>query len=131
MILLDTHVWIRWLAPENGPLPEKLQDMLETAERLAVSVISCWEIAYLARQGRAQLPLPIEAWLSAALAESGIESLPLTTEIAALAASLPLIHRDPADRFIIATALYWRLPLVSFDEQFRLYPELAGLLLPI
>lgn len=129
MIVLDTHVWVRWLEPENGPLPSRLQALLDSADRLAVSAISCWEIAYLTRQGRAQLPLPIEAWLHEALSGSNIESLPVTTEIAAFAASLPLVHRDPADRFIIATALHYRHPLVSLDEKFSQYSDLSGLLI--
>jgi PIN domain nuclease of toxin-antitoxin system len=109
-------------------LPPRLQELLDTAERLAVSAISCWEIAYLERLGRTRLPLSIDGWLHAALTESNIESLPLTTDIAACAASLPFIHRDPADRFIIATALRYHLPLVSLDEKFPQYPELGGLL---
>lgn len=129
MILLDTHVWVRWLEPENGPLPSRLQALLDAADRLAVSAVSCWEVAYLDRLGRTYLPLPIDAWLHAALQESNIESLPLTTGIAACAAGLPLIHRDPADRFIIATALHHRLPLVSLDSKFPEYINLDGWLI--
>lgn len=129
MIILDTHVWVRWLEPANGPLPPRLQTLLETAESLAVSAISCWEIAYLERMGRAILPLPLDEWLQAALAESDVQCLPLSGEIAVRAASLPLVHRDPADRFIIATALHHGAPLVSLDEQFRHYADLGALLL--
>lgn len=129
MILLDTHVWVRWLEPDNGPLPPRLQALLGTADRLAVSAVSCWEIAYLYRLGRARLPLPIHDWLHAALMESNIESLPLTTDIAAHAADLPLVHRDPADRFIIATAVRYRLPLISLDSKFPEYSDLDGLLI--
>ena len=128
MILLDTHIWVRWLEPENGPLPTRLQELLDASDRLAVSAISCWEIAYLERLGRTRLPLPIDAWMQAALAESNIESLPLTPQISTRAAGLPLIHRDPADRFIIATALQYRLPLISLDEKFPQYADLDGLL---
>lgn len=129
MILLDTHIWLRWVAPDIGPLPRDLQQTLEEAPCLAVSAVSCWELAYLVRMGKVAPSLPLNAWLEAALAESSVDALPLTCDIARLAAELPLIHRDPADRFIIATALWHRCPLVSLDGEFRRYPELAPLLI--
>lgn len=129
MILLDTHIWLRWVAPDTGPLPQKLQQTIDEASRLAVSVVSCWELAYLVRMGKVATGLPLDAWLEAALAESSVDALPLTCDIARLAAELPLVHRDPADRFIIATALWHRCPLISLDGEFRRYPELAPLLI--
>lgn len=46
MILMDTHIWIRWLLP-NDPLPKTLIDLIETTDSLAVSSISCWEVVLL------------------------------------------------------------------------------------
>jgi PIN domain nuclease of toxin-antitoxin system len=46
MILLDTHIWIRWLMPTD-PLPQNLTDLIETADSLVVSSISCWEVILL------------------------------------------------------------------------------------
>lgn len=58
MIVLDTHAWVRWLHPELGqPLPEALRVWLEqTADDLAVSVISCLEVAQLVKRGILDLP---------------------------------------------------------------------------
>lgn len=53
MILLDTHVWVRWVDPQANPLSPGLLDCIETAEQLAVSAVTCWEVAWLARRGRA------------------------------------------------------------------------------
>ncbi|MDP2792898.1 MAG: type II toxin-antitoxin system VapC family toxin [Sulfurisoma sp.] len=128
MILLDTQVWVRWLEPDNGPLPRRLTEQIESGVRLAVSAVSCWEIAYLERRGRIELPLPIDEWLHAALDESGVECLPITLPIAVTAARLTDIHRDPADRFIIATALQLQAKLISLDGKFKDYPELGSLL---
>ncbi|MCX8085860.1 MAG: type II toxin-antitoxin system VapC family toxin [Rhodocyclaceae bacterium] len=130
MILLDTHVWLRWVAPDTGQLPESVRHAIDEAPRLAVSAVSCWELAYLVRVGKIVPSLPLAAWFEAALTESSVEALPLTCEIARFAAELPLIHRDPADRFTIATALWYRCPLVSLDGEFRRYPELVTLLIP-
>ncbi|MGZ4969267.1 MAG: PIN domain-containing protein [Methylobacter sp.] len=45
MILLDTHVWVRWLDPQQKPLAPTLVDVIETADQVAVSAITCWEVA--------------------------------------------------------------------------------------
>ncbi|MDO8789979.1 MAG: type II toxin-antitoxin system VapC family toxin [Sulfuritalea sp.] len=128
MILLDTHVWVRWLAPENGALPASLAQRLDAEADLAVSVVSCWEVAYLHRRGRLVLPLEFDEWLDAALGESGIVCVPLTSGMAVAAAQLSDVHRDPADRFIMATAIQLGISLASLDAAFLNYPELGGLL---
>jgi len=73
-----------------------------------------------------ELPLPVSEWLTEALANSGVESLPVTCEIANRAATLSEIHRDPADRIIIATALVHDVKLASLDSVFPNYQELQN-----
>lgn len=58
MILMDTHIWLRWLLP-NEPLPRNVIDLIETTDSLAVSSISCWEIVLLENFHRIELPLAI------------------------------------------------------------------------
>ena len=94
-LILDTHIWVRWLSSDQ-PLSEKIVDAIEEAEYLAVSSVSCWEVAYLAKRKRILLPD---------------------------------LHRDPADRFIIATALACNLQLISFDERFKLYDSMKNCLI--
>ena len=76
----------------------------QTADDLAVSVISCLEVAQLVKRGILDLPLPLPEWFDAALAESGIACLPVTPALLHASTCLPDLHRDPADRIIIATA---------------------------
>ena len=127
-LLLDTHIWLRWLLPESDPLPERIARLVEDAADLAVSAMSCWEAAYLVKRGRLILPMPIDEWLPAALEGSDIACLPLDGSTAARAAALADIHRDPADRCIIATALVSNRRLLTLDSVIPTYPELAGLL---
>lgn len=129
MILLDTHIWVRWIEPDTDPLPVAISRMIDSSDQVTVSAVSCWEVAYLAKRNRIILPLPMDEWLQAALDESGVTSLPLTAKMAARAASLADIHRDPADRFIIATAIETGATLLTLDSVFKNYPELIGLLL--
>ena len=123
MILMDTHIWLRWLLPDD-PLPQKIIKLIETTEYLAVSSISCWEVVLLEKLHRIELPLSVEEWLKEALNESIVTALPITATIASLAGSLPYHHKDPADRFIIATAIHHDMKLISFDGSFPLYCEL-------
>ena len=125
-MLLDTHIWLRWLSPAGCELPNAVLEKLETDDDLAVSAVSCWEISYLVKRGRLVLPLPLEQWLPAALQGSGIACIPLDGLIAAHAANLADIHRDPADRFIIATALATQRRLLTLDSVIPKYPEMAG-----
>ena len=128
MILLDTHIWIRWIEPDTDPLPAAISKIIDNSDQVTVSAVSCWEVAYLAKRNRLKLPLPINEWLHAALNESGVTSVPLTANMASIAASLADIHRDPADRFIIATAIETGATVLTLDSAFKDYPELTGLL---
>ena len=128
MILLDTHIWVRWIEPDTDPLPIAISRMIDRGDQVIVSAVSCWEVAYLAKRNRLMLPLPTDEWLQAALDESGVTSQPLTAKIASRAAGLADIHRDPADRFIIATAIETGATLFTLDSLFKDYTELTGLL---
>ena len=124
MMILDTHAWVRWLHPELAqPLPMPLREKLELEEdALAVSAISCLEVAQLAKKGVLRLPLALPEWYAAALEESEILCLPMTPRILHASTVLPDIHRDPADRIIIATALAMSATLVTADEMIGKYP---------
>lgn len=128
MILMDTHIWLRWLLPDD-PLPQKVINLIETTECLAVSSISCWEVVLLEKLHRIELPLPADEWLKAALDESVVTALPITAAIASYAGLLPYHHKDPADRFIIATAICNDMKLISFDGYFSPYSELTDRLI--
>jgi PIN domain nuclease of toxin-antitoxin system len=129
VILLDTHVWVRWVDPQANPLSPGIIDCIETAEQLAVSAVTCWEVAWLVRRGRLQLKLSLPDWLDQALQGSDVICIPIDRHIAVYAASLPEHHRDHADRWIIATAIERQARLISLDSAFPAYLELAGKLI--
>jgi len=129
MIVLDTHIWVNWILGGEAALPASIVEAMQAETRLTVSVISCFEVALLVKRGRLELPLPVEEWLTEALANSDVESLPITCEIAQRAVALPDIHRDPADRMIIATAIVHDARLASIDSVFPGYQELEMRLL--
>ena len=83
----------------------------------------------LERFRRIELPLPVDQWLKEALSGSDVQALPVNAAAARLAGQLPYHHKDPADRFIIATAVVGRLKLISLDSWFPAYSELDELLI--
>ena len=126
MILLDTHVLI-WAVNADPRLGDKASETIEETARddgVLVSAITPWEVALLAEKGRLQLGREIEIWLAAALALPGLRVAPIEPELAVDSVRLPgNFHADPADRLIIATARYLRIPLVTAD---RAILEYAG-----
>ncbi len=129
MIILDTHIWLWWINQDQTRLKPAWMVRLNSAEPAGVSAISCFEVAWLAHHGRIELPGAAKDWFDKALDGSGIMLLPITPRIACIAVQLPEHHRDPQDRLIIATALTHNATLISVDDKFRLYAELAGCLL--
>ena len=129
MIVLDTHIWLWWINRDQARLKPAWTARIDSAEPVGVSAISCFEVAWLTHHGRIELPNPEDEWFDKALDGSGITLLSITPTIARVAVQLPEHHRDPQDRLIIATALAHKATLISVDEKFPLYVELAGHLL--
>ena len=129
VIVLDTHVWLWYVNRDRDLYPPTWPERIETASRVAVSSVSCFEIAYAEKRGRICLECPVDEWFSDALEPAGVELFPLTPAIALRAVNLTPAHRDPFDRLIIATALDHDAMLASVDGLFANYPELTGRLL--
>ena len=130
MIILDTHIWIWWLNDETSRLSEKWSKTIKTSLSIAVSAISCFEVAWLNRHQRIELPMEMTEWFEMATAGSGIKIIPITPRVAETAVELPEHHSDPQDRLIMATAIVHQAELISADSKFRIYKELDNLLLP-
>ena len=78
--------------------------------------IAFWEVGLLQTRRRLQLPSPVRAWREPVLAAGAIE-LPLDGAVAVRALDLAGLHDDPADRFIVATALAHEAMLMTADER--------------
>lgn len=118
-LLLDTHIWL-WALGNPAKLSKRVRAELHNpANEVWVSSVSTWEALMLHTKKRVHLPDDLEAWFAQAISYS--REAPLTHEIAFLAHRLPLPHKDPADRFLAATAKVLDLVLVTQD------PELLGL----
>jgi PIN domain nuclease of toxin-antitoxin system len=117
VILLDTHAAI-WLITENANLGPRSRRMIRSAVADSahfVSAITFWEIALLGSRRRLR-PSRSPAEQRATILGSGVQELPITGEIAILAVELTNLPADPADRFIVATAIKHGAILVTADE---------------
>jgi len=129
VIILDTHVWVNWILLGESGLTKPIMAAINSQSAMAVSAISCFEVSLLVKQRKLELPLPVDEWLVEALSVSGVDCLPVTCEITTLSVALQDMHKDPADRIIIATAIIHDAFLASVDSVFPEYPELAGRLI--
>lgn len=116
MILLDTHALV-WMDRDDQAMGESARGLAQAAwdtEGLAVSAISFWECEMLHSAGRLRFPTSPTQWRSELLA-AGLIELPVDGEIALLSVRLDLPHKDPADRFIAATAILKGAALMTAD----------------
>ena len=127
MLILDTHALYWWVNCTPDKLGQRQIDAIETAESLAVSAMTCWEMTWLVKHERIVLQLPVSDWLDQVEA-NGVAIIPVSRSIAERAVLLPEHHKDPVDRIIIATAVEHQAQLVSVDGRFPDYQELPGLL---
>lgn len=126
-LLLDTHVVLWWLAGGER-LSKAAATAIETADRLLVSPLSCWEIATLERAGRLHLDRDALDWVRDLMATPRIDPAPLSAEAAAWGGTMDgtRFPGDPTDRLLYATARDLRVPLVSKDERLRAYARATG-----
>jgi PIN domain nuclease of toxin-antitoxin system len=123
-ILLDTHVWI-WVTAGNSilsPGMRKIIDRAKEREHLLISPISIWEISMLVERKRILLDMDMTDWLKQWVELPGIMVAEFSFQVALLSNRLPgILHSDPADRILIASAYEEHAVLVTADEKILKY----------
>lgn len=97
-LLLDTHILI-WLMEGDSRLSLQAHTLIDGAEEVFASSASIWEIAIKARLGKIKTD---PEKMTSLLDTAGVTELPVSSRHAAATAKLPLLHRDPFDRLLIA-----------------------------
>jgi len=119
--LLDTHTFL-WAITGDKRLSRRAQELFCGPSDLWLSVASIWEILIKVQIGKLDLPLPAGPYLVKKLAQNRIETLPLSLDHVLKIERLPMHHRDPFDRVIIAQSLEENLSLITSDPIFEKYP---------
>lgn len=119
-LLLDTHILLWWLADDKRLPKVAVKTIAATDGSIFVSVASVWEIAIKVAQNRIKVDPDI---LLNGIAQSGFQLLPITAQHALQTARLPLYHRDPFDRMLVAQAQVEPLHLLTHDAALRPYGD--------
>ena len=118
--LLDSHTFI-WLSENDSNLSNNLREMIDIADRVYLSIASLWEIAIKLNLGKLSLQRSYET-IGTRLESSDILLLPISFIDTLKIRDLPLHHRVPFDRMLIAQAMNHSLILISKDVKFDAYP---------
>jgi PIN domain nuclease of toxin-antitoxin system len=119
-LLIDTHTFL-WFITDSSQLSKDALDLLESDADLLFSTASLWEIAIKVSIGKLTLPMPYRLFITRQLKANRIDKLPIRLPHLTTVASLPLHHRDPFDRMLIAQAIVENFPVVSGDSAFDAY----------
>lgn len=126
-LLLDTHIWL-WSLLEPDRLSRPVARELEASDaELWLSPITIWETLMLARKERVVLEPNAPTWIRDQLARLPFRQAALTHEVALQTARVDVPHRDPADRFLVATAQVYELTFVTADARLLEAPGLSVL----
>jgi PIN domain nuclease of toxin-antitoxin system len=119
--LLDTHTFI-WFIEGNESLPSQLRPLISNPEHgMYLSIASLWEMAIKVGQGKLDLGYPFEILIPEQLQRNTITVLGISLEHIFHVTKLPLHHRDPFDRLIIAQSLVNAIPVIGVDSSFDPY----------
>jgi len=121
-LLLDTHVFMWAITGDPRLSADASRTFTNPNNEVLLSVASVWEIVVKAAAGKLPFPRPVSSNLRAELKKTSTAVLPMLLQHALQVEKLPLHHRDPFDRIILAQAIEEKIPVVSNDQKFRLYP---------
>jgi PIN domain nuclease of toxin-antitoxin system len=122
-LLLDTHAFIWWDSEPDKLSPRALRLCQERQNTLLLSVASVWEIQIKLQLDKLKLTLSLADLIESQQQTNNLELLPiLVTHVLALQ-HLPLHHKDPFDRLLIAQSNVEDVVLVSNDPMFAKYTE--------
>ncbi len=121
-LLLDTHIFLWWASESSWLSPRVYALIRDSANTLLLSVASVWEIQIKLHLNKLQLDSPLQQFIASQQQTNNITILPIRlTHVLALQV-LPLFHKDPFDRMLIAQANNEGATLITVDRVFAQYP---------
>jgi PIN domain nuclease of toxin-antitoxin system len=119
-MLLDTHAFL-WAIAGDQRMSKHAREIFTGPSNLSISIASVWEILIKVQVGKLKVPRPASSYILSKLAENRIETLPITLDHLIAYETLPLHHRDPLDRILIAQSLEEGWPIITADRNFLKY----------
>ena len=115
-LLLDTHIWLWSLLEPTRLAPKVATALAESGTERWLSPLSVWEALLLIERKRLDVDRLAGSWVREALERAPVIEAPVNHEVALASRRLKTRHRDPVDRFLLATAQVFDLTLVTQDE---------------
>jgi PIN domain nuclease of toxin-antitoxin system len=115
-LLLDTQCLLWWFTAPEQLNSKAIEQIVDSDNALFFSVASAWEIAIKVGIGKLPLPEPVDTYVASRMQLLGAKYLDIVFPHACRVATLPLLHRDPFDRILVAQAQIERMTLVTADE---------------
>jgi PIN domain nuclease of toxin-antitoxin system len=120
-LLLDTHAFL-WFLLDDPQLSATAQAVIvDPLNNVEISPASYWEIAIKIGLRKYALPEPYQVFIEREIADNDFRVLPIEPKHTALLTTMPLHHKDPFDRLLVAQATVEGIPLVSADPQLDAY----------
>ena len=121
-ILWDTHTFL-WFVNGSPLLSSFARNLIESPTSVnLLSMASVWEMAIKHSTGKLSFSQPFEVFVPQQIALNGIEVLGIKQEHVNVIATLPLHHKDPFDRLLVAQCIVEQIALISVDAAFDAYP---------
>jgi PIN domain nuclease of toxin-antitoxin system len=122
MFLIDTHTFI-WYVTDNSRLSNQVLELInDENNQIVLSIASIWEMGIKNGLGKLTFNLPFETFIQQQLAINDFTVLNIQISHISTVSQLPLHHRDPFDRMLIAQAIVENIPVLSADTIFDAYP---------
>lgn len=121
-LLLDTHTFEWWDIEPAYLSPRALALCQDRGNQLVLSVASVWEMEIKMQLGKLRFDKPLADMIAEQQLTNNIAVLPVVLAHALAIETLPLAHKDPFDRLLIAQAKVEGIPIISRDESFAAYP---------
>ena len=119
--LLDTHAFL-WALAGDAKMSRHARDVFAESTDLLLSIASLWEILIKVQSGKLNFPRPAGPYVLSRLVENRIKRLPISIDHLLTLERLPMHHRDPFDRMLIAQSMEEDCPIITADPMFKQYP---------
>ncbi|MBD2592789.1 type II toxin-antitoxin system VapC family toxin [Nostoc spongiaeforme FACHB-130] len=121
LFLMDTHTFI-WYVTENLRLSNQVLELINDEDnKIFLSIASIWEMGIKQGIGKLTFNLPLEMLITQQISINDFSVLDIKISHVSTVSQLPLHHRDPFDRMLIAQAIVENLPILSADTIFDAY----------
>ena len=120
-LLLDTHSFLWWIGNDNRLSDTAREAIADVNNDIFFSVVSAWEMAIKIRTGKLSMEAELAGFLKKHLYSNALSVLPISLQHAWQIAHLPLLHRDPFDRMLVAQAQVEKAQLITADPEINNY----------